>query len=139
MKRYITVVFGLLLLGIGIFLTKIIIEPRGVMRILSYVCIGLGCKIFGDAAGKAISCGTVKKYPDIDRQIKINQLDERNVTIRNCAKAKAYDMMTFIFGVLIITFVFMEIDKVAIFLLVFVYLFVVGYALYYRCKFDKEM
>lgn len=32
------------------------------------------------------------------RQIEIAQTDERNVMIGNMAKAKGYDMMTYVFG-----------------------------------------
>jgi len=32
-----------------------------------------------------------------------------------------------------------DIDTVAIILLVLAYLFVVGYGIYYRCRFEKEM
>jgi len=50
MKRnithYIAIVFGLLLLGTGLYLIKIIIEPQGILRALPYVFIGLGCGIY---------------------------------------------------------------------------------------------
>lgn len=143
MKRniihYITVVFGLLLLGAGLCLIKIIIEPQGIMRTLPYVCIGLGCGIFGHGMGEIIRRRAVKNHPDVEKQMKIDQQDERNVDIGNRAKAKAYDMMIFVFGALMLTFTLMEVDMAAVLLLVFSYLFVVGYGIYYRCKFDKEM
>ena len=34
--------------------------------------------------------------------LEIAQKDERNVAIANCAKGKAFDMMTFLFGALFI-------------------------------------
>lgn len=143
MKRdithYIAVVFGFLLLGIGLYLIKTIIEPQGIMRALPYVCIGLGCGIWGHGMGEIISQRAVKNHPGVEKQIKIDKLDERNVAIGNRAKAKAYDMMIFIFGALMLTFALMGIDMIAILLLVFAYLFVIGYGIYYRCKFDKEM
>ena len=48
-------------------------------------------------------------------------------------------MMTFVFGALMVSFALMEVDMVAVLLLVFTYLFVHGSALYYRFQFDKEM
>lgn len=143
MKRsithYIAIIFGLLLLGTGVYLIKIIIEPQGIMRALPYVCAGLGCGIFGHGMGEIISRRAIKNYPDVEKQMKIDKQDERNVAIGNCAKAKAYDMMIFVFGPLMLAFALMGVDMVAVLLLVFAYLFVIGYGIYYRCKFDKEM
>jgi hypothetical protein len=89
--------------------------------------------------GEIISRRAVKNHTDIEKQIKINKQDERNVAIGNRAKAKAYDMMIFIFGALMLVFALMGIDMAAVLLLVLAYLFVVGYGIYYRCKFEKEM
>ena len=109
------------------------------MRALPYVCIGLGCGIFGHGMGEIINRRAIKNHPDVEKQMKIDRQDERNVAIGNRAKAKAYDMMIFVFGALMLAFVLMGVDLVAVLLLVFAYLFVVGYGIYYRCKFDKEM
>lgn len=38
-----------------------------------------------------------------------------------------------------VAFALMGVDMIAVLLLVFVYLFVQGYAVYFRCKYDKEM
>jgi hypothetical protein len=48
-------------------------------------------------------------------------------------------MMIFVFGALMITYALMGIDMVEVLLLVFAYLFVIGYGIYYRFKFGKEM
>ncbi|MBK1812308.1 hypothetical protein JHL18_16920 [Clostridium sp. YIM B02505] len=137
--NYFAVAFGLLLLCIGLYLSKTIFEPQGIMRAFPYVCIGLGCGIFGHGMGEIISRRSLKNHPEIDKQIRIDKSDERNVSIANLAKAKAYDMMIFIFGALILTFALMGIDMIALLLLVFSYLFIVGYGIYYRYKFDKTM
>lgn len=47
--------------------------------------------------------------------------------------------MTFVFGALMLAFALMGVDMVATLLLVFAYLFVHGYAIYYRCKYNEEM
>jgi len=136
---YITTIIGLMLLGIGLFLVKTTIEPQGIMKALPYICVGFGCGIFGHSMGEIISCRAVKNYPGIKKQMEIEKQDERNIAIANRAKAKAYDMMIFVFGALMITFALMNIDLIAVLLLAFVYLFVVGYGVYYRCKYEKEM
>lgn len=129
------------MLSIGLYLVKAIIkpiDPQGMMKALPYICIGLGCGIFGRGMGEIISHRAIKNYPDIKKQIEIDTQDERNSAIRNRAKAKGYDMMIFIFGALMVAFALMGID-LTVLLLVFAYLFVVGYSSYYRYKYDKEM
>lgn len=89
--------------------------------------------------GNAISRKVLKNSPDIARQKEIEKNDERNVMIASRAKAKAFDLMTFVFGALMLSFALMEVDLAAVVLLVAAYLFVVGYSIYCRFKFEKEM
>ncbi len=136
---YLIAIAGIILLGIGLYLVKSNIYPQGFLKSLPYICIGLGCGIFGHGMGNLISRKLIKTDPNLERRIEIDRNDERNITIANRAKSKAYDLMTFVFGALMITFALMGVDMVAVLLLVFAYLFVQGYAIYYRCKYDKEM
>ena len=137
--NYATIILGLLLLVVGLSLIKISNDPQGVIRALPYVCIGIGCGLFGHGMGNVISERAINSYPELKRQLDIEKNDERNVAIANRAKGKAFDMMTFVFGALMLSFALMGIDMVAVLLLVFAYLLVHGFALYYRFKFDKEM
>lgn len=89
--------------------------------------------------GNLISDKAIQNYPDIKRQIEIEEKDERNIAISSRAKAKAYDIMTFVFGALMVSFALMGVDMIPILLFVFTYLFIQGYAIYYRCKYEKEM
>ena len=139
MFQYFLTLFGMLLAGMGLYLAKTITTPMGIMKALPYVCIGLGCGIFGHGMGDIIRRRAIKDHPDIERQLKIDLEDERNIAIGNCAKAKAYDMMVFVFGALMLAFALMGVDMAALLLLVFAYLFVVGYGVYYRCRLDKKM
>jgi len=129
---------GLIMIGAGLFLVKTFPEPEGIMRALPYICIGLGCGIFGHGMGNIISWKAMKNSPDIQRQLEIDKMDERNIAIGNRAKAKAFDMMIFVFGALMLSFALMGIDLIAVLLLVSAYLFVVFYGVYYRIKYDKE-
>lgn len=138
-KDYIISAIGVVLLAVGLYLVKTFTDSQGFMLTFPYVCIGLGCGIFGHGMGNILSQKAIKNAPDIQRQINIEKYDERNITITNRAKAKAFDMMTFVFGAVMISFALMGIDMIAVLLLVFVYLFVQGYGIYYRCKYDKEM
>ncbi|WP_319001035.1 DUF6442 family protein [Clostridium algidicarnis] len=109
------------------------------MLAVPYVCIGVDCGIFGHGMGNYISYKAIKGNPEVKKQLNIDKSDERNIEIANKSKAKAYDIMTFVYVALIVCFALMGIDIIAILLLVFTYLFVQGYGIYYRCKYEKEM
>ncbi len=137
--NYITTVVGIVLLFVGLYLVKTIENLKGLMVALPYVCIGIGCGGFGHGMGNLISNKAVKNNPEIQKKIDIEQKDERNIAISNSAKAKAYDLMTFVFGALLLVFALMGVDMIAILLFVFAYLLVHGYAIFYRFKYDKQM
>ncbi len=136
---YLAVAGGVLLVGVGIVMLRLAPEAQGVLMVLAYVCIGVGCGAFGHGMGTILSRWAVKGHPDVQRQLAIEQTDERNVTITNRAKAKAFDIMLFVFGALMLSFALMEVALPAILLLVAAYLFVVGCQIYYISKYQREM
>lgn len=136
---YVFVITGLLLLGLGFVLLKALSDPQGFMSALPFVCIGVGSGVFGHGMGNVISFQTLKNSPDIQKQIEIDQRDERNIAISNRSKAKSYDLMIFVFGALMLSFALMGVDITAVLLLVFSYLLVIGYGIYYRLKYEREM
>lgn len=138
-KDYVLTVLGLLLLAVGLGLLKGIARPEGILFVLPYVCIGLGCGIFGYGTGNLVSCRVRKNNPELARQIEIEANDERNVMIAGLAKAKAYDLMIYVFGALMVSFALMRVEVTSVLLLVAAYLFVVGYGVYCRIKLEKEM
>ena len=131
-KDYILVIIGLVILAGGLISLKVVTEPQGIMLTVPYICIGVGCGIFGHGMGSILSRKALKNHPEVQKQMEIEAKDERNVTIANQAKARAYDMMVFVFGALMVSFALINVDLKAILLLVFAYLFVVGYGIYYR-------
>lgn len=132
-------VIGFVLIVVGLCYLKSAGEAQGVMRVLPYYCIGIGCGAFGYGMGEILSGKAVKNAADIQRQIEIEKKDERNIAISNFSKGKAFDAMIYIFGALILSFGFMNVDSYTILMLVFSYLLVEGISIYYRCKYDKEM
>lgn len=138
-KDYCIAIIGLVLFVAGLIFVKTFLEPQGVMRALPYVCIGIGCGIFGQGMGNIISRKALKNNPVIHKQIEIENKDERNIAIANRAKAKSYDMMVFVFGALMVSFALMGVEMITLLLLVFAYLFVIFYGVYYRFQYDKEM
>lgn len=137
--RVLVMLGGLALAGAGLWIVKAGGAEAGIMRTLPFLCIGVGCGMFGGALGELISAATMKKHPDVFRQAEIEAKDERNVAIANRAKAKAYEAMLYIFGALMIAFALMEVDVAVILLLVFAYLVVVGYMVYWLTRYQKEM
>lgn len=133
------IVLGIVLLAAGLVLVKIVTEPQGAMLALPYICIGIGCGLFGGGMGNIFGRKALASNPEAKREMEIAEKDERNVLIAAYAKAKAYDMMVFVFGALMVSFALMGVDVIAILLLVAVYLFVVGYGIFYRIKYEKEM
>ena len=137
--QYIGVAAGLLLLAVGLYLVRTLADPQGFLRALPYVCIGVGCGLFGGGLGSRIGDRAVQSDPELARRVRIEQNDERNIAVANSAKGKAFDWMTYVYSALMVSFALMGVDLVPLLLLVFAYLLVHGVALYYRIKFDKEM
>ena len=138
-KNYITIIAGLIILLSGLFLLKTPDEILTSLKAFPYIIICLGCGIFGHGIGNMISNNALKNYPDILKELSVEQTDERNVIICNTAKAKAYDMMIFILGSLLIALALMKIDISVVLIIAGAYLFITGYGIYYRIKFEKEM
>ena len=130
---------GLLLLAGGLFLVKSTAAFQGSLSALPYVCIGVGSGLFGHGMGSIISNRAIRNNPELKKRQDIEKNDERNIAIANRAKGKAFDMMTFVFGALMVSFALMEVEMVPLLLLVFAYLLVHGFSIYYRIKLDKEM
>ncbi len=136
---YCTTVIGLILLAVGLYLVKAVPEALENMKALPFIFIGLGTGILGNGIGDIISRRALKGNPAFQKQIETDQKDERNVAISYRAKAKAYDMMIFVYSALLLAFALMGINRTAILMLVCAYLFVVFYSIYYRHKYEKEM
>lgn len=118
---------------------KLVPEADGILRTLPYLCVGVGAGIFGVNLGTAITNRIMKKNPQAAKQVEIEQKDERNQSIRNKAKARAYDMMLFVYAAILLAFGLMQVDMYILLTLVVVYLFFVITAAYYLTKYHKEM
>ena len=137
--NYFIAIIGVILLACGLILVKLAHTSQGILITLPYICVGIGCGMFGHGTGNIINSRIMYNNPNFKKQMEIEQKDERNIVIQNSAKAKAYDMMIFIFAALMISLALMNVDMRVILMLVVSYLFVVGYSVYCRIKFDKKM
>lgn len=136
---YLLTVVGLALFAGGLYFIKTIEDPHGMLRALPCICFGLGCGLFAHGMGESINLRIMKNHPAAAKQMQIDKKDERNVAIANRAKAKAYDMIVFLFGALILAFALMDIDKTTLVILACAYLFILLYNVCYRVKYVKEM
>ena len=138
-SSYIPTILGLLVLTMGLCMIKIIDVSESIMNTMSYIFIGLGCTIFGHGIGKICTIRAEKAAPQMAKRNLINKNDERNVAVSNKAKAKAYDIMVYIFAALQIAFGVMGVDLSAIIMLNVAYFSVIGFEIYYFRKLNKEM
>lgn len=132
------VFLGLLAAAAGLWLLRAGADP-GAAGALPYLCIGMGCGLFGHGAGELMAARALKSDPALQRRLEVERMDERNRAIADRAKGKAFDRMTFVYGALMLTFALMEVELAAVLLLVAAYLFVEFSAVYYRCKLEKQM
>ena len=137
-RHYILALAGILCFITGLVLLKVITEPQGVLQVLPYLSIGVGCGALGHGVGEIATDRTVKKDPQLRKRMEIEKNDERNIAIAHQAKAKAYDIMIYVFGALMIVFSLMNKTLTATLLLVGAYLLVVGVYIFYLNKYQKE-
>ena len=130
---------GVLLMAAGLLLLRASPEAEGAARVVPYLMVGLGSGMFGHGMGGIISRRALKGAPDVQKALEIERTDERNVMIGNAAKGKAFDLMTYLYGALTFSFAIMDIGIAPVLLLVAAYLFVHGYAVYWRIRLEKEM
>ncbi|MNN41256.1 hypothetical protein D3C81_1553630 [compost metagenome] len=114
-------------------------DTQSIMRVLPYLCIGIGAGIFGQNLGEVLKNIAVKNNPEVAKQMVVEANDERNLTISNKAKAKAYDLMLMVFSALMLTFALMQVNMYLILAFVAAYLFIVFSQIYYLNKYQKEM
>ena len=140
MKKHnaiILTVLGILAIIAGILMTSVLKIDFGSLKFLSYLLSGIGCAAAGYGITEIAEKDIMKKSPDVYKQMQIDSQDERNVMIQNAAKAKAFDVMQMIFLILIITVGLMGELTVTLFMVI-CYFSVLGLAVFYRKKLDKE-
>lgn len=138
-KNYMITAVGIVVFALGLCLVKTLDNPEEFLRALPYVCIGIGSGMFGHGMAGILAEKIAKKNPDMQKQKEIEENDERNMAISNRAKAKGYDIMTYVFGALMLSYALMGVEVAPILLFVFFYLMVHGCEIYYRIKYGREM
>ncbi len=138
-KYLLFLLIGLIIFIVGAVLTKFTKYLPETMQTLPFILIGIGAGVFGQNLGNLINLYLMKKNPQLAQVQKIEAQDERNITITNKAKAKAYDLMVIAFGILLLMLSLMNIDLTTILALVITYLLVVFSNIYFINKYSKEI
>ncbi|MCH5287656.1 MAG: hypothetical protein J1E43_09545 [Christensenellaceae bacterium] len=126
-------VIGAMVVALGLFLMA------RMDAALPGVLIGVGSGALGMGLSGVFSALVAKKHPDVARQAAIEEQDERNIAVNNRAKARAYDMMVYVFGALMVAFALMNADLAVILMLVGAYLLVVACCVGFTVHYHKTM
>ena len=138
-KYLLFLLIGLIIFIVGAVLTKFTKYLPETIQTLPFILIGIGAGVFGQNLGNLINLYLMKKNPQLAQVQKIEAQDERNITITNKAKAKAYDLMVIAFGILLLMLSLMNVALTTILALVITYLLVVFSNIYFINKYSKEL
>ena len=103
------------------------------------VLVGVGSGALGMGLSGVFMSLVAKKHSDVARQVAIEEQDERNFAVSNQAKARAYDMMIYVFGALMVAYALMNADMTVIVMLVGAYLLIVAYCIGFLAHYHKTM
>jgi hypothetical protein len=131
---YVLLFVAIVLFSVGEFILK---APE--LNAISQICIWLGVALLGMSSGGIIEFIIQDKNPSYKRQMNIEAKDERNISIKSKAKAKAFDVMGMVLGILLLIYVSIEADRLIIFLLLAAYFLVYAIYIVYVIKYSKEM
>ncbi|MGG6313565.1 hypothetical protein [Paenibacillus macerans] len=128
----------LLLLGM-IVLAVGLAGISGMTRTWAGLCTGVGAGLIGMNVANLIIGAYYRNHPEVQKQSDIEAKDERNVTITNKAKAKAFDLTLKV--LIIVPFLLILADSPLWMTLaaVGVYLFGFGAQIYFMMRYGKEM
>lgn len=139
LKNILLSFLGVVLVAVGLFIYQKTLGMDKTVVVIPYIFIAIGCGILGHFTGNLIQYYSTKNNEELKRQIEIEKNDERNVLIAEKSKAKAYDLMIYLFAAMLIIFSLMGADKLQLVVLVAIYLSLQIYALYWKSKFESRM
>jgi len=119
-KRLLYVI--LLVLGVSLVIFGGFVSQRDLPKAVSGVLIGVGAGLFGLSIGELIARSVAERNPKLKRQVEIEVNDERTLQIQSLAKAKAFQVMEWIFPVAFLVLILSEVSLPFILLLIGMYL-----------------
>ena len=130
---------GVLLAAAGMTLLAVDKEADGMLRALPGIMTGVGCGLFGSNTGVLLTRLAARKNPQLAKQQAILEKDERNISLNHQAKAKAYDLMIWVYGTLLLGLALIGTTGPAVGLVVAAYLIVVASHIYFLHTLHKTM
>lgn len=130
---------GFIVMAAGAVLGKLTRDSQGIFQTLPYIFIGIGAGVFGQNLGTVFNIRAARNNPKLAKQKEIEEKDERNISIRYRAKARAYDLMVMVFGALMMLFAMLEVNWTVVVAIVIAYLFIIFSNVYFINKYNKEM
>ncbi|WP_127589288.1 hypothetical protein [Paenibacillus koleovorans] len=139
--RYgIYLLFGLASVVAGIMVWSYTIDvTSNMVQAIPYMIISIGSGVFGQGIRLALKRYATKTAPHSAKQREIDEKDERNIAVRNHAKAKAFDLMLVAIGALLIAYTFTGVSKMVILSLGGTYLIVLVSTIYFAIKVNRSM
>ena len=126
-------------MAISISVIMIILSQFVELNSHSGILLGTGAGAIGASIAKLYSINLEKKNPDMIKENEIELQDERNVLIRQRAKAKSADITQWLFMVIAYLEIFVNAPLRIILLTVGIFVLYNIIQIYYVNKFNKEM
>ena len=101
--------------------------------------IGIGCGVFGQGIGELVQRRKLANSPQLAKQQETEIGDERNIAIAFQAKSKAFDLMVYLFGALLLSFALFGVSAAATLSLAVAYLAVIGCRIWFAVMLNREM
>lgn len=137
MKKLLYIFLAVLGLALAVF--GVLFFRGEELKSIGGVCLGIGAAIFGAAVSKIFMQYFYEKHPKEFKQESIESADERNIMIRNKAKAKSADITQwFIMGIAYIC-ILINAPLWLTLCIVFVFLLKNMIEMYLMNKYAKEM
>ena len=125
--------------GIIISVIMIILSQFVELNSHSGILLGTGAGVFGANIAKLYFISLEKKNPDIIKENEIELKDERNILIRQRAKAKSADIIQWLIMLIAYLEIFVNAPLWIILLTVGIFVLYNIIQIYYINKFNKEM
>ena len=126
------------LLGCALFAAGGIGRMAFDLELPAYVLLAAGCALFGGGLGDVLRRLALRSDPQLAKEVAIEEGDERNVSIANAAKAKAFDAMLLVYPPLLLVLALAGVEIPPLLLVLAAYLFTVGVSIYWQARYRRE-
>ncbi len=130
---------GFMMMASFFILHKLTRNTQGIIYNLPFVLFAIGFSVFIQNITNISNIRAMKREPLLAKQKENDEKDERNIAIKDRAKAKAFDFMLLTFGALIMLLFLILINQTIVHLFVIVYVLGVVSYFYFMNKYNKEM